>query len=198
MILLLTFLFGCGNKIALEPVVVRDDNDELVESYFVDAEGKRQGEYKRFYQGTMRELSHYENDTLHGIRTIYDEGGVMEIEETYDRGSFAGTYRTYYPSGQLELEGDYHNDVMEGNWSKYYPSGELMEVVQMKNNNENGPFIEYHPNGKLKAEGQYANGDKEQGLLQMYDTTGSLIRKMMCDSGVCRTIWSIEKGIVDG
>jgi len=49
--------------------------------------------------------------------------------------------------------------------------------------------VEYHPNGSLKAEGQYLNGDFEQGELKLYDETGRLVRIMDCEQGVCRTRW---------
>ncbi len=55
------------------------------------------------------------------------------------------------------------------------------------------PLSEYHPNGQLKAEGYYKNGDKEEGLLKLYNETGKLVKTMNCNSGICRTVWKAKE-----
>ena len=197
LMLVLWMLAGCDEE-SLVAVEKWQDSNRVLQRYLVDRDSLRQGEYERFVEGVLRERCHYENDTLHGMRTLYDAGGRKEIEETYQNGSFAGPFRTYYPSGQVELLGQYVDNAMHGEWIKYYPTGQMMERVFMARNNENGPFVEYHENGQLKAEGTYANGDREHGLLKLYDDSGELMTKMMCDSGICHTIWSRENGDVDG
>ena len=54
-------------------------------------------------------------------------------------------------------------------------------------------FEEYYTNGKIKWKGSYRNGDHEYGLLEKYDSTGVLVKKMECDSlFICRTVWKKE------
>ena len=49
-------------------------------------------------------------------------------------------------------------------------------------------LLEYHPNRKKCTGRPIFNGDNEFGLLERFDTTGTLIKKMMCDSmAICRT-----------
>lgn len=91
--------------------------------------------------------------------------------------------------------GSYTDGVLDGQVISYFEDGTKRESVTFLNNTENGPFTEFHENGKKHWEGTYRNGDNEYGLLIEYDTLEKIIKKMDCDSlGMCRTIWSKEKG----
>ncbi len=98
--------------------------------------------------------------------------------------------------GKLTNEGQYLNNEMSGTWKRWYDTGELQEEVTFAANLENGPFKEYHKNGKLKAEGNYLEGDNEQGELKEYDENGELVKRMYCEFGVCMDAWTKEKGDV--
>lgn len=163
----------------------------MLEKYEVDKEtGVKHGNFEKFeLDGTLVEDARYVENQLHGERTIYHANGNPEIIEHYESGTIIGVYKVFYDNAQTEIEGNYSNGVMTGIWSRYYENGKLMEEVTFADNLENGPFIEYHKNGNLKAEGQYLGGNKEQGLLKLYDENGELFRRMECDAGICRTIW---------
>jgi antitoxin component YwqK of YwqJK toxin-antitoxin module len=126
-----------------------------------------------------------------GQQKIYEKGVLYSVANFID-GEHHGKYQTLYPSGKVNVEGEYVNNVMTGKWKRYYPDANLMEVVSFKDNEENGPFVEFYPNGNVKAEGDYLNGDNEHGELFLYDINGILIKRMMCDNGICRTIWVKE------
>ncbi len=193
--ILTIFFFACNNA-NLETVVNYDENGNLIEKYTRRKElHLKQGLYTAYYpDGSLREESRYEKDTLNGERKLYYETGQLQILENYSRGQFEGIYQAFYENGQLEQEGTYVANEMSGDWKRYYDTGELMEVVSFKNNEENGPFKEYYKNDQLKTEGTYLGGDFEQGLLKKFDENGDLVQKMQCDHGICRTIWTKEKG----
>jgi antitoxin component YwqK of YwqJK toxin-antitoxin module len=154
----------------------------------------KQGPYKRFNEnGMLIEKAQYKNDSLEGTREIYHPNGKIFIVESYAKGSFQGPYSSYFENGNLESEGEYRGGSMEGVWNFYYPSGSIKERVTFTSNEENGPFEEFFENGNIKARGNYKDGDYEHGLLELFDSTGTLIRKMDCDIGRCRTIWSIDE-----
>jgi len=142
--------------------------------------------------GKKLEEAQYKNDTLDGWRILFSETGDTVVAERYKNGAFDGEYRVFHENGKLKLLGQYVNNEMVGVWKGYYDTGALKEEVQFKNNQENGPFVEYHPNGKLKAEGTYQDGDNEHGELKLYNENGELVRRMNCEMGVCRTVWSAE------
>ncbi len=163
---------------------------ERIEVPLAQYDGPKEGDLKSYYPGGgIMEEAHYKNGKLNGVRVLYDASGHVISKENLVDGLFEGSYTSYYPDGQIKSQGQYKHNEMDGDWSFYYPSGQLKERIAFEGNKENGPFIEYHNNGKLGAKGQYIDGDQEQGLLELYDTTGVLIRKMNCERGICRTIW---------
>lgn len=178
------------------PMKTYHDNGAVYETIEVINDSIRDGKYTRMDDsGTLIEEATYNKGKLDLTRTIYFPNGNVKIEENYRSGDFHGPYNEYDSTGQLLLTLNYANNVISGTSKGYYPSGSLKEEVTFANNEEEGPFKEYHPNGKISWEGTYRNGDNEFGLLLQYDTTGTLINKMMCDTlGICRTIWNIDKG----
>jgi len=178
-------------------VTVKDDQGNVTEKYTVNDESLKDGPYESYINGVLVEKSNYKNGALQGKRVLYHTNGAIEIEEMYEAGVIEGPYRTYFFDGVLAQEANYVNGIMQGLIKSYYENGSLKEEVTMRDNEENGPFREYYENGKLSWEGQYLNGDDEFGLLKNYDKSGTLIKKMMCDSlGVCATIWTLEEGTV--
>lgn len=179
----------------LETVEVKDNSGKVSEQYHRDKKnGKKEGQYIQYYpSGKKFEESFYANDQLQGVRTLYYENGKVQVIEHYNQGQFEGDYQSFYENGQLKVQYKYKRNVIEGKLMGYYDNGQLKEIVSFKDNEENGPFIEYHPNGKLKAEGNYINGDHEDGLLKLYNESGELYRQMQCDHGNCHTIWTNEK-----
>jgi antitoxin component YwqK of YwqJK toxin-antitoxin module len=183
------WLVSCGSD--LETIEVKNDEGVIVETYTrKKVDYAKEGLYQKFSdQGVLIEKSNYRNDTLEGERTLFYENGNPQYIENYKKGQFEGPFKAYHDNGTLKLEGIYTDNAMEGEWKAYYENGQLKEIVQFENNQENGPFIEYHPNGKLKAKGSYLEGDHEHGELELYDESGELFKKMMCDKGICRTSW---------
>lgn len=203
LVLLTISVAGCnssGETTDKSPQSGDDANIETIEATtedgYLERFSRRKSDYARegaYYklnpEGQIIEFAHYENDTLHGERVLFDKtGDTLQIEH-YHKGAFEGSYRAFYPGGKLHLEGNYVGNTMDGIWKGYYENGQLKETVTFRENEENGPFVEYHPNGQLKTEGYYKGGDKEHGLLKQYNETGKLIKTMNCNSGICRTVW---------
>ncbi|MEM8906525.1 MAG: toxin-antitoxin system YwqK family antitoxin [Bacteroidota bacterium] len=189
----LVFL-ACGN--GLENVEIVEDDGSVTHYTRKKDNFAKEGLLTRMDQaGTKIEEAHYQNDTLHGERRLYYETGELHIIENHDHGIFKGPYQMFHKNGQLKFEAQYQQGTLEGKGQSYYEDGQLKEVVTFDNNEENGPFEEYHPNGKIKARGEYLGGDNEHGLLEIFDETGELIKKMQCAKGICRTSW--EKGQPD-
>jgi antitoxin component YwqK of YwqJK toxin-antitoxin module len=190
-------LFSCGKR--LIDVENKNDAGQVIEKYFLDKDSLKFGLYTSFDElGNIFEESNYKKGQLQGVRTIYYPTGIVEIKENYKDGEFHGTYQSFYENGQLNLIAEYVNNKMEGIVKRYYSSGEIMEEIQFLNNEENGPFKEYYKNGQVKWEGDYINGDNEVGIVNGYDETGQLIKKMDCGKYkgeyICQTIWTLGEG----
>ena len=185
---LMLLVFACTDA-----KIVEETDGVTTDRYTVDKEGRRHGDFKRYFgKDTLAEHSTYVHGLLHGTRTIYNVHGQTEIIETYVNDTMHGPYKVFYADGKVQIEGEYTDGVMRGVWKRYYPGGGLLEEVTYEDNQENGPFTEYHENGKLRAKGQYLEGDFEHDTLYLYDEGGVLERKMLCDRGVCRTFWLSE------
>lgn len=175
------------------PRMVETKEGNKTERYTVDDQGRRHGEYRKYFgDDLLVEECAYQNGLLHGTRKIYGKTGNLEITETYVNDILHGPYKVYHDNGNINTEGDYTQGVMSGVWKRYYPDNTLLEEVTYADNEENGPFTEYHPNGNLKAKGTYLRGDFEQDSLYLYNESGALVKKMFCNKGICNTIWRDE------
>ncbi len=170
------------------------DTGELKEEIHKDKDGKKHGLYRRFHmEGTVAEELNYEHDVPSGVRKLFFVNGGLESESEYKDGKLNGFHRVYYPSGKLMIDATHKNNALNGTFKKFSEAGALQEVVTFVDGEENGPFEEYYTNGKIKWKGSYRNGDHEYGLLEKYDSTGVLVKKMECDSlFICRTVWKKE------
>jgi len=181
---------------SLKTITIKNDAGITIEQYQISADSLKTGESKAFDDdGDLFDLSNYQDGKLEGKRTIYYKDGATDTEENYVNNVLVGEYKQYYKNGNLMQTGNYSAGVLEGKVVSYYEDGSKRESVTFADNTEEGPFIEYHENGKKHWEGTYRNGDNEYGLLVEYDSLENVIKKMDCDSlGMCRTIWSKEKG----
>ncbi len=195
----LLLILSCNSK--LENIETKDEDGYLIKYSRKKTDYAKQGHYMKYYpSGILYEEANYVNDTLNGERKLYYKSGKLEVLETYDHGSFTSPYKRYFEDGQLKLDGFYENNKATGVWTSYYYNGKVKEVVTLVENDENGPFTEYYENGNLKAEGIYNGIDtdtgypREHGLLKMYDESGELVKKMDCNMGRCKTIWTKDDG----
>ena len=191
-LLFILFAFTACGKV--DRVEKRNENGIVVERYNRSrVDSLMEGTYEAFDDdGVILERAIYSKGKLNGARLLYHPNGKVQYEETHVNGEFQGPYRAYYPSGSLQVEGQFVDNVAEGIWTGYYEDGTVKETVTYANNLENGPFKEWYSNGAIKAEGNYANGDKEQGELILYDLQGEIQKRMHCEAGICRTIWTAE------
>jgi antitoxin component YwqK of YwqJK toxin-antitoxin module len=91
-------------------------DDIYCEEYFV-INGKREGEYKVFYDGNLETVCYYINDKLHGecngeSKYYYENGNLMNICN-YVNGNRHGCYKQYDEKGNLINTEYYINDVLQ-------------------------------------------------------------------------------------
>lgn len=184
-------LLACRHSGSIE---IKNKEGQIVQriKLFGDTTEGKNGIYERFDDmGKKLDSSIYIKGKLEGEKKIFQDGVLYSIEY-HKNDLYEGPYKVYYPNGQIQLEAFYSNNEMTGTLKSYYPSGAIKEIVEMKSNQENGPFKEFYENGSKKAEGQYKNGPNEDGELMLYDSLGTLIRRMNCLEGICHTIWKID------
>lgn len=177
-------------------IIVEDPDGYFREEYTVVSDSIKDGMYlKYFSNGKLYDSCNYKNGILEGERKIFSDKGYVEIQETYKNGILEGPYLVYHPNGNIKIKQTFTNNVLSDFSYRYYSDGVLKEKVTIVDGLENGPFDEYYPNGNLHWKGQYLNGDYEQDTLYEYNTSGELMKKLLCNKGICNTVWTLEEGL---
>ena len=191
-VLFVLILIFCSCNDGMKQVKIYSEDGILESKYTIDEDSIQQGILLSYYENgkDIFEKANYVDGQLEGERILYFKDGQAEIIENYSSNILTDTLYLFYPSGALKMTSYYKNGIHTGVNTVFYESGIIKEEVLFQNNEEQGRFIEYHPNGKIHWEGQYLNGENEFGELIQYDSTGQMIKKMLCDSlAICKTTW---------
>lgn len=192
-----------------ETVEVKSESGQVIDVFEITSEdGKKNGIRKVFDEkdGSLIWEESYKDDVLHGKRTLFYGNGQEHEIENYENGILVGKVLSYDTQGNLTGKTPYINkngeSILNGFIERYYSNGQLMEKVTVVDNKFNGVFEEYYQNGQLKAKGNYVedrfDDPAEIGIIETYDSTGTLLRKLDCtfdeDKGfsTCKTIWAKE------
>lgn len=104
----------------------------------VDAEGRRQGPWKEFY-----------------------ETGELRSEGSYKQGLREGDWIFYYRDGKEEQRGSYYKGKPEGDWKWTYNNGQTWREESFIDGYEEGLAVEYNDTGKVVSKGNYLAGERE-------------------------------------
>jgi antitoxin component YwqK of YwqJK toxin-antitoxin module len=136
--------------------------DNVIESFYLDVNNKKQGLSKKVYNGITLEECNYVDDVLHGESKRYSLEGVIKFMTNYVN-DMKVKYTTYYDNGNIEKEINY----------KYYPdySYSLME----------GLYVDYFYSGKTRRIRNYIK-DRLVGISKVfYDNPENTISKETCE-----------------
>ena len=192
-----------------ETIKVKGKSGQVIEVFEITSEnGKKNGIRKIFDEegGALILEESYKDDVLQGKRTIFHGNGQPQEVENYENGILVGEVISYDTKGRLMAKSPYVNkngkSVLNGVIERYYSNGQLLEKVTVVDNKLNGAFEEYYENGNVKAKGSYVEDRfdeaAEVGIVETYDSTGTLLRKLDCtfdeEKGfsTCKTIWVKE------
>lgn len=162
----------------------------------VDPEGRRQGDWREFYEtGELRSKGKYVNNRREGRWIFYYRDGKVEQEGEYVKGLADGNWKWLHPSGntwreeifyegkeeglavelsdsgQVVASGNYIEGEREGQW--VIEVGEHREEGEYKVGQRYGMWKYEYRNGKLKYEGKFMAG-KEEGIHNQYYSNGQL------------------------
>ncbi|WP_420571728.1 toxin-antitoxin system YwqK family antitoxin [Kordia sp.] len=166
----------------------------------------RQGVWKFYREDgkTIREISEYINDTLHGNIQVYWENKNLKEKAIFVKGKLFGESFHYYETGELECQGFRKNDSIHGIMKKFYKNGVLKskekywhghitdtsiyffdnEKIRKKlithldktTLNSTGKGFEYYEDGVLKVFSEVKN-QKSHGDFRLYNENGIMIEK---------------------
>lgn len=147
----------------------------------LDAEGKKHGLWKGFYEASKR--PRYEGTFDHG-----KEVGLFKFFDDTKAGTVIATrefnkndnscYTIFYNQKSNKVsEGKVVNKLFEGEWKYYHEdSPEIMTIEFYKNNKLNGNRKVFYNSGKIAEETMYVNGIKN-GVYKKYAENGVVLEE---------------------
>lgn len=150
-------------------------NPNIVEMEVEMRNGKRNGEFRRYYKnGALDTHCYYVNDSIEGVEVMYTANGCKSQEYTYVHGKKNGPHKAYHLDGNLKIEGGFKDDLFDGEWhyydergvpagdgefhngdgevTFYDPNGRPLRTTQYKHNLKNGPESYFTPSGEVWRE----------------------------------------------
>lgn len=101
------------------------------------------------------------NDKKQGVWKYYYESGELKSKGLYKDNLKTGEWIFYYEDGKIEQRGKYNNDKPSGEWTWYYTNGNIWRTENLIKGIEEGSFIEYNKNAKVILKGEYVDGERE-------------------------------------
>ncbi|MDR1878243.1 MAG: hypothetical protein LBQ64_01610 [Bacteroidales bacterium] len=141
----------------------------------VDDDGKKQGEWKEFYEtGELRATGKYIDSKPFGKWKYYFENGKIEITGNYTRkGQKDGEWIWYYPDGEVLSIENYAAGLLDGEAFTLSVEGDTLEAGMYAEGEEEGRWI--YRNDSVLIEGNYLEGKKD-GVWKTYYPNGRLKR----------------------
>lgn len=150
-------------------------------------DGKRQGQYLRYYPDGFLEMScFYTDDLLDGLQTIYYPGGnKIRITTTYKRGKKVGATTEYYDSGIISSITIYDENEVSREVKLYYPSGKLYGHCQYElADTRQAVSVFYDENGTMRERISRSNNKFTNLKCEYFDEYGRLEKTMQYVDGV--------------
>jgi antitoxin component YwqK of YwqJK toxin-antitoxin module len=135
----------------------------------VDQQGKKQGEWKKYYEKSGRVLyeGRFKDDKPTGVFRFYYETGSKKalIDHNLTSGRSLANY--FHPNGQLMSGGIFRNQMKDSTWITFTESGVVSEISNYQNNELNGPFTSFYISGLENAPGRipYIKSNYKNGKL---------------------------------
>lgn len=166
----------------------------------VDANGKKQGIFVKYSDGTRDSISNYVDGVEEGRYVEFGRRGVIAVEANYNKGRLDGPYVEYdmnSDSKDVEEQGTYKSGEKVGIWKykihdrgeKRYnlvdESGKEMSGLSKDNlffvsqhpygsRNPMGKTIVFYPSGSIRAIGNLTPSGKPTGVWTFYFENGAI------------------------
>ena len=153
------------------------DNPNTVEIEMEMKNGKRHGEFNRYYEnGCIDTHCYYENDSIEGVETNYTANGEKAQEFTYVRGVKNGPHKAYHITGELKIEGSFKDGMFDGDWKYYDERGVLVGEGSFERGT--GEVVFYDKRGLPERLTRYVDNMKD-GKEEHYTPDGGVCKEIL-------------------
>ena len=158
-----------------------------------DANGMKQGQWKKYYESTdalfyegqfkdnkpigtfkhyyknrkLRSITIYQGDTARA--EVFTMKGKMLAKGIYVDQKKDSTWVYFNDNGNISQKETFFNGQKTGLEETFYPDGQIASQIEYINGVENGNFVMYYSNGNIENEGEYLNGRYNGNYLYYYD-----------------------------
>lgn len=109
----------------------------LFSCYFLDMQGRRQGEYKSWYNnGQAERHCFYLNDMLHGEHKMWFENGQIREHSFLIDGNYHGEFKEWHENGQPSRHCFAVNNKRHGEYKSWDKDGRLRDHCFFVNDRE--------------------------------------------------------------
>jgi antitoxin component YwqK of YwqJK toxin-antitoxin module len=173
------------NKIVGEAVFYNDLGSISAKGQY-DENGNRHNKWTYYHSnGNLRETSHFRDDKLVGLTTVFFENGRKSYTVTYKDGEGTGPYEGFTRSGAKVIHKNLEGGENHGQYLGYFEVGE--PFVEYKGNYVDGKLndtlYEYYANGKLYEKSNFKE-DMLHGMEYTYFLNNQLSNEQSYKEGV--------------
>jgi len=108
---------------------------------------------------------------VHGLRTLYWEGGQKKMEMAYVQGKQTGHGVFWHQDGTRSIEGEFEGGQRHGKVTTWHTNGKKATEGDYRKGNEHGKVSKWSDAGALVEVGQYVNGVRHGDFI-IYDLDG--------------------------
>ena len=129
------------------------------------SKGVRQGEYRRYRDGVLREKGAYADGKRHGLFvTYYQDGKTPQREAPMQHGKIEGTVRTWFADGKPDMIQEYKEGKKNGKEQRFDPkTGRLIYEASYIDDRKEGKQWELNENTargwRSETVSHYKNGE---------------------------------------
>lgn len=129
-------------------------------------EGKREGEYKRWYKSGQLEIQcHNKEGKREGEYKVWHENGKLDSQCYYKNGKLEGEYKCWNENGQTWIQSYYKEGEIDGEYKSWYFTGKLAIHCYYKEGKLEGEYKGWDFQGILNKHYLYKNNEIVQNLL---------------------------------
>ena len=178
----------------------------------IDANGLKQGQWKKFYESTnalFYEGQFEDNKPIGTFRHYYKNGKLRSVTKYYGdtaraevftikgkilaKGIFIdqkkdSTWVYFSDHGKISQKENFYKGNKTGLEETYYPSGQVASQIEFINGTENGNFVMFYSNGNIENEGEYLNGQYNGNYIYYYDN-GKKMYEGLYEIGRKNKLW---------
>jgi antitoxin component YwqK of YwqJK toxin-antitoxin module len=129
-------------------------------------EGKREGEYKRWYKSGQLEIQcHNKEGKEEGEYKVWYDNGQLWFQRYYKEGKLEGEYKCWNENGQTWIQSYYKEGEIDGEYKSWYFTGKLAIHCYYKEGKLEGEYKGWDFQGILNKHYLYKNNEIVQNLL---------------------------------